>query len=329
MNGCRSLRVAVLAIVVVASPVPGAAAAPDGNAAGRPASPPAVGRLADVGVTRTLEVLPLVDWNVANPALRGEAGVAYLVRTDRNTILFDVGGNLAESDPSPLVANLRALGIDLAGIDTVVISHAHGDHVGGPRHFQERTFSLDAKPVDLSGKRVFVPVPIAHPGTQPVVTHGPTAIAPGVATTGALRGELHLGPVDEQALVVRVEGKGVAVIVGCGHQGLGPLLERVAQLFDEPLYAVIGGLHYPIPRGRWIRNGVDVQRFVAWGHRAGPTVADVRRDIEFLAAKQPQWVSLSPHDSSDEMIAEFRSSFGPRYHDLVVGETQAIAKRIP
>ena len=41
--------------------------------------------LANLGSTRTLEVLPLVDWYVANPGLGGEAGVSYLVRTDRST----------------------------------------------------------------------------------------------------------------------------------------------------------------------------------------------------------------------------------------------------
>ena len=40
----------------------------------------------DPGETRVLEILPLVDWNVARPGLRGEAGVSYLVRTDRSTM---------------------------------------------------------------------------------------------------------------------------------------------------------------------------------------------------------------------------------------------------
>ena len=84
------------------------------------------------------------------------------------------------------------------------------------------------------------------------------------------------------------------------------------------------GLHYPVPRGRLFAGGLDVQRWATYGTGAGPSPQDVQRDIDLLAARQPQWVSLSPHDSSDEMIEQFRKTFGARYHELRVGEPQVI-----
>lgn len=286
-------------------------------------------RLHDVGVTRTLAILPLVDLNAASPELRAEPGVAYLVVTDRSTILFDVGGNLGDRDPSPLLANMRQLGISLADVDAVVLSHAHLDHVGGLRFARRGTFSLGRQQVDLSGKRVFTPVPMTYPGATPVTTHAPTVIAPGVATTGAIAGQLYMGPVDEQALAIRVEGKGIFLVVGCGHQSLDRLLARAAQLFAEPVYGVVGGLHYPAPQGRWRTAGLDVQRLVAFGPFRGPTEADVERNVALLARRGPGWVSLSPHDSSDEAIAAFRRAFGERYHELRVGEWQVVAGAPP
>ncbi len=286
-------------------------------------------KLRDLGSTRTLEILPLVDWNTARPDLRGEAGVSYLVRTDRSTILFDVGGNLEGADPSPLIANMRQLGIKLADIDTIVISHNHMDHVGGRANASLATFSLDNKQIDLRGKRVFVPIPMTYPGIEPVVAREPTVLAPGVATAGPIAGKIYMGPVDEQALAIRVEGKGIVMIVGCGHQGLANLLARSAQLFDEPLYGVIGGLHYPVPRGRLMMGGVDAQRWATYGLDKGPSAEDVQRDIDVLAGKEPRWVSVSPHDSSDETIEAFRKTFGPRYHDLRVGEAQSIGVAKP
>lgn len=288
-----------------------------------------VARLRDVGTTRKLEILPLVDWNTSSPDLRGEAGVSYLVRTDRSTILFDVGGNLQGTDPSPLVANMQKLGINLADIDTIVISHNHMDHVGGRSNAIAKTFSLDAKQTDLQGKRVFVPTSMTYPGIAPTTTNEPAVIAPGVATTGTITGKIYIGPVDEQALAIRVEGKGVVLVVGCGHQGLANLLARSAQLFDEPIYGIVGGLHYPIPSGRWSMAGVDVQRWASYGLGPGPTAEDVQREIDLLAQQRLQWVSLSPHDSSDEMIEAFRKTFGARYHDLRVGEAQLIGAARP
>ena len=286
--------------------------------------------LANLGSTRTLEVLPLVDWYVANPGLGGEAGVSYLVRTDRSTILFDVGGNLQSTDPSPLVANMRQLGIKLADVDTIVISHNHPDHVGGLQLAMLRSFSLDFKQGDLRGKAVFVPIPMTYPGIEPVVVRGPMVVAPGVATTGPISTQIHMGPVSEQALAIKVDGKGIVLIVGCGHQGLARLLDRTAELFDAPLYGVVGGLHYPVPRGRSIgKDGTDTQRWATYGTGDGPTPQDVQREIDLLAGKGPQWVSVSAHDSSDEMIDLFRRKFGTGYHDLRVGEVQAIGKPAP
>jgi len=287
--------------------------------------PAALVRPADIGSTSRLEILPLVDWVTASPELRGEAGVSYLVRSDSSTILFDVGGNLEGTDPSPLEANMQRLGVRLADIDTIVISHLHMDHVGGQSFARQGSFSLGRQQVDLGGKRVVVPTAMRYSGVEPLVAHAPMRLAPGVLTTGTITGALPIGPVDEQALAVRVQGRGVVLVVGCGHQGLERLLERAARLFDEPLYGIVGGLHYPVPRGRLFAGGVDVQRWATYGTAAGPSPEDVQRAIDRLAARQPQWVSLSPHDSSDEMIELFRKTFGARYHELRVGEPQLIA----
>ena len=64
-------------------------------------------KLPDAGSTRSLSILPLVDWHTSRPELLGEAGVAYLIETDHCKILFDVGFNQGEADPSPLLNNMR------------------------------------------------------------------------------------------------------------------------------------------------------------------------------------------------------------------------------
>jgi 7,8-dihydropterin-6-yl-methyl-4-(beta-D-ribofuranosyl)aminobenzene 5'-phosphate synthase len=284
-----------------------------------------VSKLSGVGSTRSLAILPLVDWFVARPDLRGEAGVSYLIRTDRRTILMDTGLNLGRADPSPLLHNMRALGVSLADIDTVVISHRHADHVGGLGWLRRKTFSLGNKQLPLDGKQLIVPTPMTYPGAVVRCAPEPTVVAPGVATTGTIRAQLYVGRIDEHALAVRVEGKGIVLVVGCGHQTLPRILERAGQLFEEPVYGVVGGLHYPFPRGRLQTFGLDLQNLLVYGPLRGPRLVDVRRDVRRLAEHHPAWVSLSAHDSSDEMIREFRQDFPGVYRDLKVGEWQTIA----
>jgi glyoxylase-like metal-dependent hydrolase (beta-lactamase superfamily II) len=152
-----------------------------------------VDKLVDLGSTRSLAILPLVDWHSARPELRGEPGVSYLVKTDRNTILMDVGLNFTAAEPSPLMHNMRELGISLADIDTIVISHRHADHVGGLRWLRRRTFSLGNEQVTLSGKTVFVPESMSYPGVTPRCSPAPTVVAPGITTIGAIRSQIYLG----------------------------------------------------------------------------------------------------------------------------------------
>ena len=68
-------------------------------------------KLADLGSVTHLSILPLVEYYSADEKLTGEPGVSYLVTVDGKKILFDVGRNVREEHPSPLLRNMEALGI--------------------------------------------------------------------------------------------------------------------------------------------------------------------------------------------------------------------------
>jgi len=68
---------------------------------------------------------------------------------------------------------------------------------------------------------------MTYPGLKPICTENPTIIGKGVATIGTIPSQLFLfGFTHEQALAVNVEGKGIVLIVGCGHQTLPKILKR-------------------------------------------------------------------------------------------------------
>ncbi len=74
--------------------------------------------------------------------LIGEQGLAFLIETGSHRILFDTGQYMA------LENNARVLGTELAGVDTVILSHGHYDHTGGLKHLLDCNshFSLYAHP---------------------------------------------------------------------------------------------------------------------------------------------------------------------------------------
>jgi 7,8-dihydropterin-6-yl-methyl-4-(beta-D-ribofuranosyl)aminobenzene 5'-phosphate synthase len=61
-----------------------------------------------------------------NPALTMAWGFAALIEYGGKRILFDAGG-----DPDILARNAAVENIDLSKLDFVVMSHRHGDHMGG------------------------------------------------------------------------------------------------------------------------------------------------------------------------------------------------------
>ncbi len=278
--------------------------------------------LGDFGATQTLSILPLIDWHTSDAGLEGEMGVSYLVETDEQRILFDVGHNANEESPSPLERNMDALGIALDSIDMVFISHNHFDHVGGRNRQKERTFSIGLEQVPLPGVEAFVPIPMSYPGLQPAHVPSPRPLGRGIASTGTIPRQLVFGWIDEQALVVRVAGLGPVLIVGCGHQTIEKLLERYDQLFEEPLYGIVGGLHFPVPEGRLRLLGLNAQRLFASGTGmfSPITMEDVEEDMNRLRQRKLGLVGVGGHDSSDEVIAMFHEAFGEAYHHVRVGE---------
>jgi 7,8-dihydropterin-6-yl-methyl-4-(beta-D-ribofuranosyl)aminobenzene 5'-phosphate synthase len=119
-----------------------------------------------------------------------------------------------------------------------------------------------------------------------------------------------------------VEKKGIVLIVGCGHQTVPKLLDRVAALFDEPLYGIIGGLHYPVEGGPIEYAGMTPHSYFGTGKEPWNPITkkELQANIALLKQYQPKIVALSPHDSSPLSLRMFRKNFGDAYRHVRVGE---------
>ena len=280
-------------------------------------------KIQNLGSTQSLEILPLSEWFLSDDKFRSEAGVSYLVKTDSKTFLFDVGFNRENEDPSPLLRNMAKLNISIDNIDTIFISHNHVDHVGGIEWTASKTFSLTNHQIKLSRKEVYNPLPMSYPGLNPVVSEKPTKLAEGVATTGVIANQLFfLGFEPEQALVINVKGKGLVVIIGCGHQTLSKLFKRIKQVFDVPIYGIVGGLHYAVTESRSTVAGIGIQKYVGTGRLPWrPITMDyVQKDIELVSKQAPKLIRLSGHDSCDASIEAYHKAFPLIFQTIKVGE---------
>lgn len=246
---------------------PAAAAAEALAEAPDAASPRPAHRARDVAIT----VLSTTQAKIG----AGEWGFSALVDVEGTRILFDTGAG-----PKTVLHNAEAAGVDLSTVSMVVLSHHHGDHVGGlltlRRAVQERAPEALAtvhvargafQPRRLGPKERQINALLRmrpafeETGGRFVEHDRPTSIAPGVWVTGPVprvhpernwSGSRRVAQGDRwvedtlpesQALVIDT-AEGLVVLSGCGHAGIVNTLEHArATIRSTPVRAAVGGFH--------------------------------------------------------------------------------------
>lgn len=178
------------------------------------------------------------------------AGSAALIEAETldgtlHRVLFDTGWN-----PAWIERRFAEEGIDRlladSAIEALVISHEHFDHFWGIGV----TLKL------CSGLPIYIPAGFHPEGLALIKEHGhtgplitvppqqPLTLFPGCALVQFPMQTL-LQVTGENVLYFAIEGKGLAMVTGCGHGGVLNLLDYARRTFagGERLYAVYGGLH--------------------------------------------------------------------------------------
>ena len=202
-----------------------------------------------------MKIVSLLENTTRRPDMQVEHGLSLYIETATRRILFDMG----QSDR--FIRNAETLGVDLAAVDTAIVSHGHNDHGGGLAAFLTVN---DTAPVYLhrdaflphhNGAGAYIGLDTAlrdHPRVR--LTDDRTDLSDGLTlmTCNGLERPNSLGhfgltervgddliPDDfrhEQFLLIREGGRRV-LISGCTHKGI----LDVAEWFAPDV--LVGGFH--------------------------------------------------------------------------------------
>lgn len=278
---------------------------------------------------QSMEITAIVEQKHEEGFL-GNPGVSYLIATDRGSLLMDIGFG---SETPAFGHNASRLGLTAARAEALLISHLHLDHMGGMRAQRSRRISLPLEIVDDAGGAevsrwpCYVPDTCSADGLDIRVVDGPMLLEAGLGTTGPLARMLFFfGLTEEQAIIARLEGKGLVVLTGCGHPTVEVILRMVRRLCDDPLYAIAGGLHFPVSRSRGRKLGIELQQLVGTGKPAWQRIddADLDRVIDELNEAAPRRVLLSAHDTCDYALDRFAAELNAEVETLHAGATYSL-----
>lgn len=211
-----------------------------------------------------MRIITLVEDNIINPDFGSEHGVSIYIETENHRILFDLG------QTDLFIKNAQKLNINLAAVDTLVISHGHYDHGGGLKHFlkindqariyihkcsfneyysmrKENEYTYIGLDKDLDQTRfVMVEKDLDIDNELSIFNQIDTSLFYPLANQSLFKktGKTYL-PDDfrhEQNLLITCKGLSV-LFAGCAHRGIVNIINQAQAIKTQKIDYVFGGFH--------------------------------------------------------------------------------------
>src|SRR5438128_3062057 len=223
---------------------------------------------ASAGPTKA-QVTVLYDAFGKPSAMQKDWGYSVFIEYGGRRILFDTGNN---SDI--LAQNAKAKGINLSKLDFVVMSHRHGDHIGGlayllsvnptvriyapkegfgvygadlPSSFYRKDESLPPEQRYYNGKPPEVMrFGAAWPGANFQLVDKNTEIVPGIHLIALVSDKPGTLELRELSLAINTPD-GLVIVVGCSHPGIDKIVET-ATTISPRVHFIAGGFHLVVSK---------------------------------------------------------------------------------
>ena len=265
------------------------------------------------------QITILYDAFGKDSAMQKDWGYAALVEYGGKRILFDSGNN-----PEILAQNAKAKRVDLSKLDFVVMSHRHGDHMGGlaylwkvnpkvkiyapkegfgvygadlPSSFYRKDPSLPSE------QRYFGGTPpdvmrfgSAWPGANFQLVDKMVEIASDIYLISLVSDKPGTLELHELSLAIKAPN-GMVLVVGCSHPGIDKIVET-ASTIDPRIYLIVGGFHLVVA------SDTDIQKIATTLHD--------RFNVQYVAPG---------HCTGEPAFTALKKSFGDRYLFAGLGST--------
>jgi len=242
------------------------------------------------------------DNNSFKEGLETAWGFSCVITGLEKTILFDTGG-----DGSILLGNMEKSAVEPNSIDTVVLSHIHGDHTGGLDSFLENNpdvtiYMPKSFPAKFKGKA-------QEFGAKIVEVEQSLKICENIYSTGQL-GRL----IKEQSLIVRTD-KGLIVITGCAHPGIVKIVNRAKDLIKDDILLPAPVVPAQVTQAQVVMGGFHLE----WA-----TKGKIEKIISAFKRLHVQYAGPC-HCSGDKARRLFEKHFGKNYINIGAGKVITMA----
>lgn len=273
-----------------------------------------------------MKLIVLSDNTSVSESLESEHGLSIYIETTGHHILFDTGAG------SVFRRNAEKLGVDLATVDLLVISHGHYDHGGGLRsflevnsrgkiylhkqafeaHYSKRAETIADIGLDqalLPNERfIFCGEQLAIDENIEIFSHiQHNHMFPSCNATLLMKRGDEFVPDDfvhEQNLVIQQDGK-TMLIAGCAHKGIVNIVDACKDRLGQYPDYIVGGFHLTGQRG----NQSEM-----------PDVVDAIG--EYLASMPARYYTC--HCTGKENLQRLKRILGERIRPLSTGDQISI-----